>query len=148
MHTVAPSRLLKTALLVDAAGSGAIAALHLLVPGPLRDALGLPSALLTGTGLFLAVYALALVALARAGALWSALVWVVIAGNLGWAAASVLLVVTGALPVTTLGAVYIEAQAAAVLLFAWLEWRGLGRSISAGEIVAAHTPAKRTPGNA
>ena len=129
MHTVAPSRLLKSALLFDAAGSGAIAVLHLTVPGPLHEALGLPPALLTGTGLFLAVYAMALVVLARSSALWSALVRVVIAGNLGWVAASLLLPLTDAVAVTPLGELYIGAQAAAVLLFAGLEWRGLARSL-------------------
>ncbi|GGY83439.1 hypothetical protein ACFFTM_06000 [Pseudoduganella plicata] len=129
MHTVAPSSLLKRALLLDAAGSGAIAVLQLMLPGPLHAALGLPPALLTGTGLFLLVYALALAVLARSGALWPALVRFVIAGNLGWVALSLLLPLTGAVTVTLPGALYIAAQAAAVLLFAGLEWRGLTRSL-------------------
>jgi len=136
MNAIVPSRLLKTAFVLDAAGSGAIAALHLLLPAPLHDALGLPTSVLTGTGLFLAVYAAMLVVLARSGAVWSALVRLVIAGNLGWVAASVLLPVTGTLPATTPGAIYIELQAGAVLFFAVLQWRGLVRSMPAQGVVA------------
>ena len=139
MHTVAPSRLLKSALLFDAAGSGAIAALHLALPDTLHDALGLPPTLLTATGLFLAGYVLVLVVLARSSAVWSALVWLVVAGNVGWAAASVVLMVTEAVPATPLGATYIAAQAAAVMLFAGLEWRGLLRSMPARGVVARET---------
>jgi len=136
MNAIVPSRLLKTAFVLDAAGSGAIAALHLLLPAPLHDALGLPTSVLTGTGLFLAAYAAMLVVLARSGAVWSALVRFVIAGNLGWVAASVLLPVTGTLPATTPGAIYIALQAGAVLFFAVLQWRGLARSMPAQGVVA------------
>lgn len=136
MNTIVPSRLLKTAIVLDAAGSGAIAALHLLLPAPLHDALGLPMAVLTGTGLFLAAYASMLVVLARSSAVWSALVRFVIVGNLGWVVASVLLSVTATLPATTLGEMYIALQAGAVLLFAVLQWRGLVRSMPAQGVVA------------
>lgn len=136
MHTIVPSRLLKTAFVLDAVGSGAIAALHLLLPAALHEALGLPTGVLTGTGLFLAAYASMLVVLARGSAVWSALVRFIIAGNLGWVVASVLLPVTGALPATPLGEIYMESQAAAVLLFAVLQWRGLVRSMPARGVVA------------
>lgn len=102
--------------------------------------------MLTGTGLFLAGYALLLVVLARAGAVWSALVRFVIVGNLGWVVASVLLPVTETLPVTTLGAIYIALQAGAVLFFAALQSRGLVRSMPAQGVVAR--VANVTPGHA
>lgn len=136
MNAIVPSRLLKSAFVLDAAGSGAIAALHLLLPAPLHDVLGLPTSVLTGTGLFLAVYASMLVVLARTGVVWSALVRFFVAGNLGWVVASVLLPVTGTLPATTLGELYIALQAGAVLLFAVLQWRGLARSMPAQGVVA------------
>jgi hypothetical protein len=146
MNTIVPSRLLKTAFVLDATGSGAIAALHLLLPAALHDALGLPTAVLTGTGLFLAAYALLLVVLVRCGALLSALVRFVIAGNLGWVVASLLLSITGTLPATTLGVIYVELQAGAVLCFAVLQWRGLARSMPAHGVVARREAV--TPGHA
>lgn len=136
MNAIVPSRLLKTAFVLDAAGSGAIAALHLLLPAPLHDVLGLPTSVLTGTGLFLAVYASMLVVLARSSAVWAALVRLVIAGNLGWVVASVLLPVTGTLPTTTPGAIYVALQAGAVLFFVVLQWRGLMRSMPVHGVVA------------
>ncbi|GGY64335.1 hypothetical protein [Pseudoduganella albidiflava] len=128
MQTVQPSGLLKSILLIDAAASGAMAAGHLLWPGMLGTTLALPGALLSGTGLFLAGYVLLLVGLARSRAVWRALVLFVIAGNVGWAVLSVALLAGGVLVPTGLGAAYVLAQAAGVLGFAALQYRGLGRS--------------------
>jgi hypothetical protein len=128
MKTVQPSRLLKSVFLFDAAASGAIATAHLLLPAVLHEALGLPRALLAGTGIFLALYVLLLVALANSRAVWHALALFVVAGNFGWAAASVVLLVTGAVSTTGLGTAYVLAQALGVLAFAALEYRGLKRS--------------------
>jgi hypothetical protein len=137
MKTVQPSRLLKSVFLFDAAASGAIATAHLLLPGALHDALGLPRPRLTGTGIFLSLYVVLLVALANSRAVWHALALFVVAGNAGWAAASVALLVTGAVATTTLGTAYVLAQAFGVLVFAALEYRGLQQSPQAARPRAA-----------
>ncbi|WEF30692.1 hypothetical protein [Pseudoduganella chitinolytica] len=133
MKTIVPSRLLRTVFLADAAASGAIAALHLVLAdgagAGLSGMLGLPAPLLSATGLFLAGYTLLLVVLARSAAIWSAVGWLIVAGNVGWSALSVLLLVTGVLAPAPLGVAYVGAQAAGVLLFALLEWHGLRTSL-------------------
>ena len=129
MQSVQPSGLLKSILLIDAAASGAMAAAHLLLPGVLVKALALPAALLSGTGLFLAGYVLLLIALARSRAVWRALVMFVIAGNVGWSALSVALLAGGVLAPGGLGVAYVLVQAAGVLGFAALQYRGLGLSV-------------------
>ncbi|QGZ41555.1 hypothetical protein IP92_00518 [Pseudoduganella flava] len=136
MKTVQPSRLLKSVFLCDAAASGAIATAHLLLPAALHEALGLPRALLAGTGIFLALYVLLLVALANSRAVWHALALFVVAGHVGWAAASVALLMSGTVAATGLGTAYVLAQALGVLAFAALEWRGLAQSP-----LATRTPA-------
>jgi hypothetical protein len=52
---------------------------------------------------------------------------VVVAGNLVWVGASILAVVAGWWSPTTLGTVFVVAQAAAVALFAELQLTGLRR---------------------
>ncbi|WP_338771352.1 hypothetical protein [Massilia sp. METH4] len=131
MQTVQPSFLLKTILLIDAAASGAMAAAHLLFPGMLQATLALPGALLAGTGAFLVAYVALLVVLARSRTVWRPLVLFVIAGNVGWAAASLALPVTGIIAPNALGTAYVIVQALGVLAFAALQYRGLARSAPA-----------------
>ncbi|WP_146171882.1 hypothetical protein [Pseudoduganella armeniaca] len=133
MKTIAPSRLLRNAFIADAAASGAIAALHLLISGEqagsMAATLGLPVPLLEGTGIFLALYALLLVVLARSRAVWSALAWFIVLGNVGWAALSGVLLATGVLAPAPLGVAYVIVQALGVLVFAGIEWRGVQVSL-------------------
>src|SRR5918997_453104 len=97
--------LLRLALKLDAAASGASGALLVAAGSVLDDLLGLPLALLLPVGLFLLAYA--------------AFVWV---------ADSVALVATAWFPLTALGAAFVLAQAAAVFLFANLQFLGLRRA--------------------
>lgn len=140
MKTIAPSRLLRNAFIADAAASGAIAALHLLVSGEqdgsIAAALGLPVPLMEGTGIFLALYTLLLVVLARSRVVWSALAWFIVLGNVGWALLSGLLLATGVLAPAPLGVAYVMVQALGVLLFAGLEWRGLRMSLPGARTTA------------
>lgn len=128
MKTVAPARLLKFALTLDAAASLSLAAIQLLLSSLLAQQLSLPSTLLTETGLFLAVYALALGYLARAPRVPAALIQFIIIGNLGWALACVFLACATILAPGALGIAFLLAQALAVLLFAYLEFAGLRAS--------------------
>lgn len=139
MKTVHPSRLLKTALLADAAVSAGAAALQLLAADTLAALTQLPRALLVETGVFLALYVAMLVAMARAARLPAALVRVVVFGNLGWALGCLALAATP-LP-GALGLAFLIGQAAAVTVFAVLEYRGLASSAPAkpgGAAAAAH----------
>ena len=113
-------------LLLDAVMSGG-AGLLLAVGGAWLDGvLGAPAAFLIPVGAFLLVYAAFLVLLTRIGAPNPA-VWVVIVGNIGWAAASVVAVLADWLTLTTAGNVLTLVQAAAVALFADLQLLALRR---------------------
>ena len=101
-----PSSFLRRALLADAATSGAMGLLLLGSAGVLESLLGGPAWLLRA----------------------SAAVWLVIGANALWIVDSVLLALSGWLPLTKLGVAFILAQAAVVLVFAELEYIGLRRS--------------------
>lgn len=128
MKTIESSPLLKTALLADAAVSAAAAALQLLAPDLVAELTRLPRVLLVETGGFLAVYVAMLVAMARATRLRAPLVWVVVLGNVGWAVGCLGLAASGI--AGALGVAFLLGQAAAVVVFAVLEYRGLAASAS------------------
>jgi hypothetical protein len=130
MKTIAAVRLLKLALYADAAASMSLAALQLTLPSLLAQHLALPAVLLMETGVFLAAYALLLVAMARAARIPSALVLLIVFGNVGWAGACLVLAASPILAPGALGIAFLLFQAAAVLLFAWLEYAGLSASQS------------------
>ena len=135
MTTVRPHSLLRTALLVDAAGSGALALLQLLATDTLAPLLGVPAPVLLGTGLFFVAYVTLLVLMARAAQLPVALVWLVVVGNAGWAVGCVGAMLSGWLQPSAAGVGYLLFQAVAVLLFATLQRMGLARSTPLGGAV-------------
>ena len=137
MKTVHPSQLLKLALTVDALVSGAVAVLQLTAAGWLSELLLIPRMLLVETGVFLVAYALILVVLARSPKLWSALVGLVIVGNLGWAAGCALLLASGVLAPSGLGVAFVALHIVAVVAFAGLEYMGLKASAPASRISPA-----------
>lgn len=129
MKLVQASRLLKRSLAADAGVSGAVAVLHVAVAGPLAAITGLPHALILGSGLFLVGYVLMLVLMARSPRLWSALVKLVVAGNLLWAAGCLALAVgLGGMEPGPWGIAWLLVHAMTVTVFALLESRGLGNS--------------------
>ena len=116
-------------LLLDAAMSGS-AGVALAAGGAWLDGvLGAPSAFLIGVGAFLLLYAGFLALLTRIGAPTPA-VWLVVVGNAGWAVASVVVVLADWLTLTTAGNVMTLAQAAAVALFAELQFTALRKRAS------------------
>ena len=139
MRTVSPSPLLKTALVADAAVSGAVAVLQLAAAEWLGNLSGLPRALLVETGIFLVAYAILLAALARSARLPSVSIGIIVLGNIAWAVACVALLAAGTFPLSGLGVAFVIVQIAAVLAFAALEYAGLGRSepLAAGLRAAA-----------
>lgn len=137
MKTVMSSKLLKTALTADAVVSGTVAALQLAAPEALSRLLVLPRPLLVETGVFLVAYTVLLIVLARGATVGSALIGVIVLGNVGWAVGCAALLATGAVAPSAPGMAFIVVQAAAVLVFAALEFAGLKASVNAPGSLAA-----------
>jgi hypothetical protein len=121
-------RLLRFALRLDAAASGALGLLGLAAAAPLAGLLGPTAGALRGTGAFLVGYALVLVLLAARPAIPRAAAWAVVLGNTVWVLGSIGAVVAGRESFTALGVAVALAQAAAVAVFADLQWLGLRRA--------------------
>jgi hypothetical protein len=113
---------LKRALLLDATASGGMGLILVLAAAPLVGVLGLPLDLLRYVGVFLVPFAGLLVWIATRRVVPLGLVAAVVIGNLLWVVASVALLLSGWANPTVLGEVFVLAQAAAVLLFAYLEF--------------------------
>jgi hypothetical protein len=121
-------RLLRRSLRLDAAASGALGAVLAAGGAALDGPLGIPAAVLVPVGGFLVLYGAALWLLGSRPRPSRPAVRVVVAGNLVWAAASVLAAVAGWWSPTTLGTVLVLAQAAAVVLLVELQLTGLRRA--------------------
>jgi hypothetical protein len=126
-----PSGLLRLALRLDAAASGALGLLTLTAAPALAGLLGMPAALPWPLGLFLVAYAAALWVAASRPRVNRPFVWAVIVGNSLWVLASVAVVVVGPFALTGLGVAFGLVQAAAVALFADLQFLGVRRAQSA-----------------
>jgi hypothetical protein len=118
-------RLLRLALRLDAAASGALGLLLAGGGSALGDPLGASATVLIAAGVFLIGYAMGLWLLAARRTVSRPAAWVVIGLNLLWVAESGFFATTG---LTTLGTVLVVAQAAAVLLIADLQLLGLRRA--------------------
>ncbi|RYZ45094.1 MAG: hypothetical protein EOO72_04840, partial [Myxococcaceae bacterium] len=123
--------LLRRVLLLDGIASGATGLLAATAAGPLGPLLGLDPGLLRAAGLGLIPFALLLGYLASRDTLPSWPVWCVVAFNALWVGDSVLLLTHGPTTPTGLGVLFVAAQAAAVALFAVLEYAGLRRGTPA-----------------
>jgi hypothetical protein len=117
----APRFALANVLWFDAATCALMGIFLVALAEPLAGLLGLPLALLQWAGVLLLPCALLMAVAARRPQ--PALVMLIVAGNLLWVAASVVVLLTSP-AITTLGQAFVIAQAAVVLLLAWLEWRG------------------------
>ena len=124
---------LKRALLVDAIASGGMGLLLIVAATPLARLFGLPLDLLRYVGVFLVPFTGVLVWLATRNVAPAGLVLAVVIGNVLWVVASVALLISGWVNPTVLGETFVLAQAAAVLLFAYLEF-------NAARALAAMTP--------
>jgi hypothetical protein len=116
---------LRRVLALDALSCAACALPQLLLNQSMARWLGLPSVLLSGTGLFLLVYSAVVGFLASRAAPPRPLVWLLVAGNLVWAVDCLLLLASGWVSPTALGTAYVLVQAMTVLLLADLQWLGL-----------------------
>ncbi|WP_433781106.1 hypothetical protein ACQPX6_15575 [Actinomycetospora sp. CA-101289] len=113
---------LRTVLRLDAVASGTLGIAAGAGAGVLDTLLGLPGGLLLGVGVFLVVYAVGLVVLVARPLIPRPATWVVVLGNSAWVLASLGLAVGAWEQLTVLGAVVVLAQAAAVAVFADLQY--------------------------
>lgn len=128
MSIFASPRFLRNVLFADAASCVASGAVQLLFTPPLVQLMNLPSGLLAETGWFLLAYAAVVGFIAMRDPLPRALIGLLVAGNLGWAAGCVLLLLSGWIAPTLWGQTWVLAQAATVAVLAELQWVGLKRS--------------------
>jgi hypothetical protein len=120
--------LLRRALQVDGAASGAMG-LGLVAGGAALDSvLGLPATFLWAVGAFLVPYAAALFFIASRPQVNRVAAWIIVIGNVLWSIDSVVLLATGWHDVTLLGEVVVLGQAVVVLGFAAAQYLGLRRS--------------------
>ncbi|MEO3888826.1 hypothetical protein [Nonomuraea sp. B5E05] len=125
------TKFLRLVLTADAVVTGGNGLVYLAAAVPLGALLGPDAALLRGIGAFLLVYGAAVGLLAGRGlrrTISPAATRAVIALNIGWTLGSIAAVVTGALDLTTAGAVWVIAQALLVAVFAELQIVGLRRT--------------------
>jgi hypothetical protein len=125
------STFLRRALTLDAVASGATALLVIGAAGLLDGLLGLPAALLRGAGLVLVPYVAFVIYACTREAIPRAAVWVIIAANALWAAASTLLLLSGWVAPSVLGYAFVIAQAVVVALLGELQYAGLMRRLAA-----------------
>jgi hypothetical protein len=118
---------LRRVLALDSASCAAIGLLLCLDAASLSGLFGLGERLLFGAGLLLLPLAAFIAWLASRPAPPSALVWLVVVGNLAWSAESFLLIETEAARITALGTAFVAVQSVAVLGLALLEYAGLRR---------------------
>jgi hypothetical protein len=120
------SKFLRNVLFADAIASGASAALVLGASGPVSQLTQLPQTHLIGAGLILIPFVLGVLAVATRKVLPRGGVKAIVAVNVAWVAASLIL-----LAVTTpnaLGYAFVIAQAVAVGVLAELQIVGLKKS--------------------
>jgi hypothetical protein len=114
---------LAAVLLFDAFTCAVMGVVLLVLTSFLAALLGLPGALLTWAGVLLLASAVLMLVAGRQRPPAVALVMLIVLGNVAWAIASgyVAFAIDG---ITAVGRVFVIAQALAVLVLAWLEWRG------------------------
>ena len=131
MRIASSPHFLRNVLLADALSCIACGALQAGFTGQLASLFQMPPALLQATGWFLLVYAALVCWIALRKPIPRALVWLLVAGNAGWALACIALLASGAVAPTTLGTAWVLAQAATVAVLAELQWTALRRPVPA-----------------
>ena len=124
------SNLLRTVLKLDAASCLGLGALALVAAGTFESPFGIDAAILRGAAAPLIPLGLFILWLGTRREAPVALVWLVIVGNFGWTAASI--VAAASLPgITALGGAAVVGQGVAVLVLALAEWAGVRASLQA-----------------
>ncbi|MGM7649102.1 hypothetical protein ACSVDM_29675 [Nocardia sp. JW2] len=119
--------LLRLSLRTDAVVTGANGIAYLALAVPLERLLGLDTTASLAIGAFLTAYGLAVAVIGARSPINRTAAAGVAIGNTAWVLASLAAVVTGALNLTTVGAVWAVMQAMTVGAFAALQYLGLRR---------------------
>ena len=119
---------LQTVLKLDAATCLLMGVLLILASGPIAGLTAIPAPVLFWAGIILLPVGgfMASVSLAAYVPHWATLI--VVAGNVLWALASLLLPAAAIITPNGLGWAFLSAQAAVVAVFAWLEWESARQS--------------------
>ncbi|MES9507316.1 hypothetical protein ABWJ92_13025 [Streptomyces sp. NPDC000609] len=125
--TARPDRLLRAALVADVVLTGANGIGYLVLATVLDSFLGVPRSVQYPVGVFLTVYALWVLTVARQENIGRGAVAVIIALNTAWAVASVVAVVVDALTATGVGNGWIVFQGLVVAAMGALQYAGLRR---------------------
>jgi hypothetical protein len=126
--TMQLSTLLRRTLGFDAATCAAMGVTMTAGGLPLGQITGLPPALLMIAGIVLLPVAAVMAWLARRPSVPAPMVWLVLGGNAGWVAASLLLLASGWVKPTLAGELFVVAQALGVVGLTVLEYLGYRRS--------------------
>ncbi len=119
---------LRNVLRIDALSCLACGLLQVVAPSQMARLMHLPQALVGYTGEFLLAYAAAVALVSTRSPIPRGAVWVLVAGNLGWALACVLLLLSGLASPNALGVAYLLVQAVTVALLAELQFLGIRHS--------------------
>ncbi|MES2190261.1 MAG: hypothetical protein V4454_09070 [Pseudomonadota bacterium] len=117
-------RFMRIVLRVDALSCVACGLLQVAFTSQLAGLLGLPGPLLAFTGEFLLVYAAAVLFLSTRQPMPRMFVGALAAGNLVWAVACVILLISGGVQPTVSGVGYVALQALTVAILAGLQYLG------------------------
>ncbi|MCH0542863.1 hypothetical protein I3F58_25555 [Streptomyces sp. MUM 203J] len=123
-RTSEPRTMLRRFLGLDAVVTGANGLAYAVASAPLGRLLGVDAGFLLGVGLFLLVYAAAVGALAAQARPSAAGVKLIVDANVLWAVLSVVAPAVWLQP-STVGMLWIPAQAVVVAAFAALQWTAL-----------------------
>ena len=119
---------LRNVLRVDALSCIACGVLQVTFPAAMARLLNLPEGLIAYTGEFLLAYAAVVFFVSTRKPLPRPVVWTLVAGNLGWAVACVLLLLSSLVSPSALGVAYVLVQAVTVAVLAELQYFGLRRA--------------------
>ena len=122
-----PARFLRNVLRLDALSCLACGAVQVSITAPLSRWMGFQEGLVGGTGEFLLAYGAAVALLSALRAVPRPLIWLLVAGNLGWAAACAALLVSRYPAASAAGVGYVLMQAAVVAVLAELQILALRR---------------------
>jgi predicted secreted protein len=121
---------LRNVLRADALSCIACGLLHVVFTEQMVDLSKLPRVLVVYSSEFLLAYGALVAFLSTRTPVPRPLVWLLIAGNVAWAAACMVLLFGGNFSPSALGMVYVAAQALTVLVLAELQYVGLRRQVS------------------
>lgn len=121
---------LRFLMAIDAVISGVTGMAMIVAADVLEPLLNVPATLMRSAGAMLLPFAVLVFFFSRPAQLTPSRAWVVIALNVGWVAASLLVLITGWIQPTTLGLAFVLFQAVVVAALAELQFTGLRRSLA------------------